>query len=168
MHFELTQVTHIPVEVTPMPGLCRCSKTPSYMKLQVLPALQQIFPCPSHYTSISYHLTTSLSQPNFTKPQQYSFQSSFPTTPQLPDVQLHLSFVVVVQLLSRAQLFATSWTVTCHFICPWDFPGIYNTAVGSHLLFQGIFPIQGSNPVSCIAGRFFTIWATSEALKMSF
>ena len=28
--------------------------------------------------------------------------------------------------------------------------------VGSHSLFQGIFPTQGSNPVSCITGRFFT------------
>ena len=30
-------------------------------------------------------------------------------------------------------------------LCPWDFPG-KNTGVGSHLLLQGIFPTQGSNP----------------------
>ena len=29
--------------------------------------------------------------------------------------------------------------------------------VGSHSLLQGIFPTQGSNPVCCVAGRFFTI-----------
>ena len=29
--------------------------------------------------------------------------------------------------------------------CPWDFPG-KNTGVGCHLLLQGIFPTQGSNP----------------------
>ena len=43
-----------------------------------------------------------------------------------------------------------------------DFPG-KNTGVGSHALFQGIFSTQESNQVSCIAGRFFTIWATREA-----
>ena len=30
-------------------------------------------------------------------------------------------------------------------LCPWDSPG-KNMAVGSHILLQGIFPIQGSNP----------------------
>ena len=30
-------------------------------------------------------------------------------------------------------------------LCPWDFPG-KNTGVGCHLLLQGIFPSQGSNP----------------------
>ena len=34
--------------------------------------------------------------------------------------------------------------------------------VACHSLLQGIFLIQGSNPVSCIAGRFFTIWAARE------
>ena len=33
-----------------------------------------------------------------------------------------------------------------------------NTGVGSNSLLQGIFPTQ----VSCIAGRFFTIWTTRE------
>ena len=32
-----------------------------------------------------------------------------------------------------------------------------------HSLLQGIFLTQGSNLVSCIAGRFFTVWATTEA-----
>ena len=30
-------------------------------------------------------------------------------------------------------------------LCLWDFPG-KSTVVGCHFLFQGIFPIQGSNP----------------------
>ena len=38
-----------------------------------------------------------------------------------------------------------------------------NTGVGSLSLLQGIFPTQGSNQVSHIAGRFFTSWATREA-----
>ena len=40
-----------------------------------------------------------------------------------------------------------------------------NTGVGSCSFLQGIFPTQGSNPVSHIAGRFFTIWATKEPPK---
>ena len=49
-----------------------------------------------------------------------------------------------------------------------DSPG-KNTGVGCHALLQGIFPTQGSSQprdrsqVSCIAGGFFTIWATREA-----
>ena len=42
-----------------------------------------------------------------------------------------------------------------------DFPG-KNTGVGYHAVLQGIFPTQGSNQVSHIAGRFLTIWATRE------
>ena len=38
-------------------------------------------------------------------------------------------------------------------LCPWDFPD-KNTGVGSHFLLQGIFPVQGWNAISCLAGRF--------------
>ena len=38
---------------------------------------------------------------------------------------------------------------------PWNSPG-ENTGVSSLSLFQGIFPIQGSNPGPHIAGGFFT------------
>ena len=48
------------------------------------------------------------------------------------------------------------------FHCLWDSPG-KNTGMGCHSFLQGIFPTQGSNWVSCIAGRFFTSWATREA-----
>ena len=41
-------------------------------------------------------------------------------------------------------------------LCPWNSPG-KNTGVGSHPLVQGIFLTQGSNLVSCVAGRFSTI-----------
>ena len=47
-------------------------------------------------------------------------------------------------------------------LCPWGFPG-KSTGVGCHILPQGIFLTQGSNMGSCIAGRFFTNWATREA-----
>ena len=39
---------------------------------------------------------------------------------------------------------------------PWDFPG-KNTGVGCHFFLQGLFPSQGSNHVSHIADRFFTV-----------
>ena len=37
--------------------------------------------------------------------------------------------------------------------------------MGSPFLLQGIFPTEGSNPGLLITGRFFTSWATREALK---
>ena len=45
---------------------------------------------------------------------------------------------------------------------PWNSPG-QNTRVDSLSLLQGIFPSQGLNQVSRIAGGFFTSWATREA-----
>ena len=52
------------------------------------------------------------------------------------------------------------------FSVPWKSPG-QNIGVGSHSLLQGIFPTQGSTWVSCVADRFFTVWATREALVPS-
>ena len=60
---------------------------------------------------------------------------------------------------SRSVMFdsAIPWTVTYQApLSCWDFPG-KSTGVGCHFLHQGIFPIQGSNRVSRIAGRRFTI-----------
>ena len=48
-----------------------------------------------------------------------------------------------------------------------DSPG-KNTRVHSHSLFQGIFPTQGLNWVSCVAGRFFIVWATREAFIVNY
>ena len=42
-----------------------------------------------------------------------------------------------------------------------------NTRVDCHALLQGIFLTQELNPVSCIAGKFFTVWATREAQLIS-
>ena len=70
-------------------------------------------------------------------------------------------------LLSRVWLFVTSWTVTCQApLCPWNSPG-KNTGEGSQPFpSQGIFLDPGIwTQVSCIAGRFFTIWATREAWR---
>ena len=45
---------------------------------------------------------------------------------------------------------------------PGDSPG-KNTGVGYHALLQGIFQPRDQTQVSCIAGEFFTAWATREA-----
>ena len=45
---------------------------------------------------------------------------------------------------------------------PWNPPGNHN-GMGRCSFLQVIFPTQGSNPVSCTAGGFFTSWATREA-----
>jgi len=37
--------------------------------------------------------------------------------------------------------------------------------LGCPFLLQGIFPTQGRTRVSCIAGRFFIVWTTKEALE---
>ena len=47
---------------------------------------------------------------------------------------------------------------------PWNSPG-QNTAVGSLSLLQRISPTQDRTQVSCTVGRFFTSWATREALS---
>ena len=56
------------------------------------------------------------------------------------------------------------WLQPNRRLCPWDSPG-KNTGVGHHILLQGIFLIQGSNPMSpALAGVFFTTSTTWEAL----
>ena len=60
-----------------------------------------------------------------------------------------------VQSLSCAGLFATLWTVAHQALSV----GLYtckNTGMGCHFLLQVVFPTEGLNHISCIAGRFFT------------
>ena len=74
--------------------------------------------------------------------------------------------VCVCYLLSHVQLFATPWTVAHQAPLSMEFSG-KDTGVGSHFLLQGIFLTQGSNQISCIAGRFVTVQATMEWGKNS-
>ena len=68
------------------------------------------------------------------------------------------SFPGLQNWLSHVWLFATpSITVPTRLLCPWNSPGKI-TEERCHFLLQGTFPTQ----VSCITGRFFTIWATRE------
>ena len=48
-------------------------------------------------------------------------------------------------MLSYIQLFATPWTIAHQAPLSMGFPG-KNTGMGCHLLLQGIFQTQGSNP----------------------
>ena len=58
---------------------------------------------------------------------------------------------------------ATSWTVACQAPLSMEFSR-WEYWIGYHSLLQGIFLTQDQTQISCIAGRFFTIWATREAL----
>ena len=67
--------------------------------------------------------------------------------------------------VSHVQLFATPWTVALQVPLSMGFTG-KNTGVGCHVLLQGIFPTQGSNPClmsPALAGGFFTTSTTWEA-----
>ena len=57
-------------------------------------------------------------------------------------------------------------TVARWLLCPWDFLG-KNTGVDCHSLLQGIFLTRDQTQVSCIAGRFFPIWATREVQNIT-
>ena len=52
-------------------------------------------------------------------------------------------------------------------LCPWDFPG-KNAGVGKSVASPGDLPDQskGGMHLSCIAGGFFTTWATREATQV--
>ena len=56
---------------------------------------------------------------------------------------------------SQVQSCVTHGLQPTRLLCQWDFPG-KNAGVGYRAIHQGIFPTQGWNPCSCIAGRFFT------------
>ena len=69
-------------------------------------------------------------------------------------------FVLVAQLYPDSLWPHGLWPT--RLLCPWNSPS-RNSGVGCHSLLQ-IFPTQGSNLVSYIAGRFFTVWAMKEVI----
>ena len=103
-----------------------CS-TPGLPVLHHLPELAQ-----THVHGVGVAIQTS-------RPLLSQLRRGYEQTPQ--------SFqYTYLESLSRARLFATPWTVACtKLLRPWDFPR-KSTEVGCHLLLQGIFPTQGSNP----------------------
>ena len=75
---------------------------------------------------------------------------------------MELVMLCCTQLLSHVWLLATPWTAACQAPLSIDSPG-KNAEVGSHALLQGSPKLRDWMQVSCIAGVFFTIWATREA-----
>ena len=71
--------------------------------------------------------------------------------------------LVKVLAAQSFELFVTLWTVPCQALCLWNSPG-KNTGVGSIPFSRGSSQLRDWTRVSCIAGRFFTIWVTREAL----
>ena len=55
-----------------------------------------------------------------------------------------VNYLIVVQLLTHVQFFATPWTT--RLLSPWGSPG-KNARVSCHFLVQGILLDQGSNPL---------------------
>ena len=82
---------------------------------------------------------------------QFSFQSQRKAMPK--NAQVKWSGSVEPESLRPHGLLPT------RLLRPWGSPG-KNTGMGYHFLLQGIFPTQGLNPVSCIGGRHFDLWAT--------
>ena len=90
-----------------------------------------------------------------TEQQQQSFISSwktriYPSSICWVSTRCHIYihthiYMCMLSCFSHVLLFATLWTVTCMFLCPWDTPG-KNTRVGCHVLLQEIFLTQGWNP----------------------
>ena len=75
----------------------------------------------------------------------------------------HCSSYVWWKLMSAAQLCLTLWDpLHCRSLGS----SVHGILQASHSLLQGIFLTQGLTRISCLAGRFFTIWATREATHM--
>ena len=73
----------------------------------------------------------------------------------------HLVVVLAAQLCLTLQPHGLYPT---RLLSPWDSPS-KNTGMGSHSRLQGIFQLRDQTCISCTEGRFFTIWATREALS---
>ena len=67
-------------------------------------------------------------------------------------------------LLSRVRFLQPHELQPIRLLYPLNSPG-KNTGMGCHLLIQELFLTQGSNLSLCIAGGFFTIWATRDSFR---
>ena len=68
----------------------------------------------------------------------------------------------VFSRLSRVQLFVTLWTIATRLLCPWILQVKILEWVAVPFS-RGSFQRRNQTWVPCIAGGFFTIWATKEA-----
>ena len=72
-----------------------------------------------------------------------------------------------VQLLSRVQLFATSWTVTQQAPLSMRILQARTLEWATMPSTRRFSQLRDGTQLSCTAGRFFTIWAIREAQKFS-
>ena len=88
---------------------------------------------------------------------------------QAVEIQQWIKFIQAGKLTASEKV-KVKVVQSCSTLCdpmdssPRNSPG-RNTEEGSLSLLRGIFPTQGLN-LPCIAGRFFTRWATTEALLL--
>ena len=68
-----------------------------------------------------------------------------------------------LQLLCHVWLFATPWTVACQAPLSMEFSRLRMLEWVAILLTRGSSWPRDRTQVSCIAGRFLTVWATKEA-----
>ena len=73
----------------------------------------------------------------------------------------YCGFIISLESASRSVVSDSLWPHGLY--SPWNSPG-QNTGVGNLSLLQGIFPTRDQTQVSCIAGGFFTSWASRELL----
>ena len=114
-------------------------------------------------------------QPNCLSHRHYSLstQQLFSTClSPLPSSDVTSEEVSVTLPLRSKLTESVSWSIVFDFLwpcgleparllCPWNFPG-KNSGVGCHSFLQGSSWLRDWTQISCIAGRFSTVWATRE------
>ena len=93
------------------------------------------------------------------------FQCVFPLMPSRNTY--HLTWVSLIVLFYSRHSVKMKVTESCPALCnPVDYTVHeilhVRTGVGRLSLLQGIFPPRDQTQISCMAGRFFTSWATKE------
>ena len=73
------------------------------------------------------------------------------------DIRIRINAQLELMLRINADTLRSNGLRPTRLLCPWDSPG-KSTGVSCDALLQGIGP-----RVSCIAGRFFSIWVIREA-----
>ena len=123
----------------------------------------------SQNTSSVRHVKNSLCQPSQFVNQKNEALKDLITSPSSTWVRarscfmfclVHMGKLCVSHLVISNSLWPRRLQPT-RLLCSWDSPR-KNTGVGSHSFLQGVCLTHGSNLVSCIAGRFFTVWATGR------
>ena len=119
-----------------------------------------------------FAMTSAFSWQNSISLCPASFRTPRPNVPVTPGVPWLLTFAFQSPIMKSDVKWSRS--VMSHSVAPWTVAyqaplsmGFSRQEYWSGLPFPspGIFPTQGSIPVSHIVGRCFTIWATREVLS---